>query len=338
MIVLKDVSAYAKIVLIAEIVYVLGAALVKWAILLLYRRLFGSNRRFQYVLWSVGAFVSAYSLAEVLVIIFQCRPVDAAWNLSVTPSYCVNMSLGAIIVGALNAATDFLVLLLPIPVVLGLNLKTKWKLQLIGIFLLGGFVCLGSIYRVTILHKLSYFDATCTYSASDPEIPRNALTSYTRERRRPCHLGHGGKLCWHHQRLPSNVTTHLQPHRTRSPLQRSGGLLCPVLSQVSQSKFLRSEFWEHARLAEAGSLLLCCTIIRPPTQLYADKRSRGFTEATEFCDDHQRDRCFLKRRRELKATKIRTINYTVKCNDKWDEEYHISKRFSASGSVAEVRL
>ena len=178
MILLKDVTAYAKIVLLSEIFYVLGAALVKCAILLLYRRLFGSNQRFQHVLWAVGAFIVAYSLAEILVVIFQCRPVDAAWNLSVTPTYCVNMSLGAIIVGALNAATDFLVLILPIRIVLGLRLKMKWKVQLIGIFLLGGFVCLGSIYRVTILHKLSYFDATCMKTVSDLYMPRPALTQY----------------------------------------------------------------------------------------------------------------------------------------------------------------
>ena len=175
---LKSTTAYAKIVLFSEIFYVMGAALVKCAILLLYRRLFGSNRRFQHILWSVGAFVVAYSLAEILVVIFQCRPINAAWNLFINPTYCVNLSQGAIIVGALNAATDFAVLLLPIPMVLGLKMKTKWKIQLIGIFLLGGFVCLGSIYRVTILHKLSYFDATCTFSANNAEMLRYVLTNY----------------------------------------------------------------------------------------------------------------------------------------------------------------
>ena len=176
MLLLKDVTAYAKIVLFTEIFYVLGAALVKCAILLLYRRLFGSNRRFEYTLWAVGGFITAYSLAEILVVIFQCQPISAAWDLSVHPIYCVNISLGAIIMGAVNAATDFLVLILPIPIVLGLRLKTKWKIQLIGIFLLGGFVCLGSIYRVAILHKLSYFDATCTISISTMQTRLYTLT------------------------------------------------------------------------------------------------------------------------------------------------------------------
>ena len=155
-------------VLCSEVVYVVGAALVKCAILLLYRRLFGSNERFQYTLWAVGAFIVAYSLVEILVVIFQCRPIQAAWDMTIESPYCVNLPRGAIIVGAVNAATDILVLMMPIPMVLGLKMKIKWKVQLIGIFLLGGFVCVFRIYVVSILHKLSFIDATCTSPNHDP--------------------------------------------------------------------------------------------------------------------------------------------------------------------------
>ena len=181
MIFLEDITAYAKIVLCSEVIYVVGAALVKCAILLLYRRLFGSNQRFQYVLWAVGAFIIAYSLAEILVVILQCRPVQAAWDMTIESPYCVNIPLGGIIVGAFNAATDVVVLLLPIPMVLRLKMQKKLKAQVIGIFFLGGFVCVGSIYRVAILHKLSFVDATCTFPEHGSQNNRKCTNKSFRE-------------------------------------------------------------------------------------------------------------------------------------------------------------
>lgn len=114
-----------------------GTMFVKFSILFLYKRLFGTNRHFRQLLWAIGGFVAAYSLVEILVLIFQCRPIDAAWNMTVHGT-CVDIALGGIIVGIINVVVDFLILFLPIRMVWRLKLKKKWKFQLIGIFLLGG--------------------------------------------------------------------------------------------------------------------------------------------------------------------------------------------------------
>lgn len=110
---------------------------MKFSFLCLYKRLFGADHRFKQILWGVGAFVAAYSLVEILVLIFQCRPISAVWDMHVHGT-CVNIALGAVIVGSINVVVDFLVLLLPVRMVWQLKMKKKWKLQLIGIFLLGG--------------------------------------------------------------------------------------------------------------------------------------------------------------------------------------------------------
>ena len=130
-------SRASKVVIATEVFYVLGTALVKFSILFLYKRLFGANKRFKNVLWGVGAFTGAYSFVEATIAIFQCRPVNAAWNMNVH-GYCVNIALGAIIIGSINVAVDFVTLILPIHPVWKLKMKMKWKLQVIGIFLLGG--------------------------------------------------------------------------------------------------------------------------------------------------------------------------------------------------------
>ncbi|KAL8793920.1 MAG: hypothetical protein Q9195_003539 [Heterodermia aff. obscurata] len=151
--------AEASVVISLEILYVTGTAAAKFSILLLYRRLFGLYRKFLVALYVIAAITFCYSLVEILVIIFACRPINAAWDFSVKGT-CVDLALGGIIVGSVNVATDFVTLFLPMPMVWGLKIELKWKIQLVGIFLLGGFVCIGSIYRVTVLNGLSSPDAT----------------------------------------------------------------------------------------------------------------------------------------------------------------------------------
>ncbi|KAL8751708.1 MAG: hypothetical protein Q9199_006234 [Rusavskia elegans] len=120
-----------------EILYVAGTATVKLSILLLYRRLFGSQQTFKKVLWAIGAFVLAYSIAEFLILLFQCRPMEAAWNMAIQPEYCVNLPLAGFIIGIVNVATDIVTLMLPIRIVWSLQLERRWKIQIAGIFLSG---------------------------------------------------------------------------------------------------------------------------------------------------------------------------------------------------------
>lgn len=120
-----------------QVLYVACTAAAKFSILLLYGRLFGLYNKFRVALYVVGAITFCYSLVSILVIIFQCRPVNAAWNFNIKGE-CVNLVLGGIIVGSVNVAVDFVILFLPMPLVWSLDVQTKWKVQLACIFLLGG--------------------------------------------------------------------------------------------------------------------------------------------------------------------------------------------------------
>lgn len=120
-----------------EVLYVAGTATVKLSVLMLYRRLFRSQETFCKILWALCTFELAYSTAGVLVIIFQCRPIQAAWDVSIEPSYCVNIPAAALAVGIINAVTDVLTLALPVRIIWGFNKETRQKLQIAGIFLLG---------------------------------------------------------------------------------------------------------------------------------------------------------------------------------------------------------
>ena len=130
---------------------------IKASILCLYHRIFFVSRRFRIMLWAVGIFVLGYSVAQTLTAIFACVPIPALWDPSVK-GRCLNVDLAATIMAAFNVLTDFAILILPMPMLWQLQIPTQEKLQIMGIFLLGGFVCFASIYRTVVIHQLSLTD------------------------------------------------------------------------------------------------------------------------------------------------------------------------------------
>ena len=79
----------------------------------------------------------SYSTAQSLVEIFECSPIDSLWNPQVKGK-CINLSAELIASSVLNVVTDFLLLVLPLPILWRLQISMERKLELIGIFLLGG--------------------------------------------------------------------------------------------------------------------------------------------------------------------------------------------------------
>lgn len=72
----------------------------------------------------------------VLVVVFQCHPIEFNWNRSI-PGTCINQLLFFAIGSAPNVITDFAILILPLPAVWALNMRRAQKLSIMGIFLLG---------------------------------------------------------------------------------------------------------------------------------------------------------------------------------------------------------
>ncbi|KAL8682884.1 MAG: hypothetical protein Q9186_001130 [Xanthomendoza sp. 1 TL-2023] len=141
--------------------YIVSLAATKISILLLYGRVF-PKREFHAVLWGVGIFVAAFTIANVLFVIFSCRPIRAAWNPFVKGK-CINTAAAILAVACLTTATDFIILGLPLPLVWRLHLPTIKKVQLTVVFLIGTFASMISIYRATIVAALDDADLSCTF-------------------------------------------------------------------------------------------------------------------------------------------------------------------------------
>jgi len=123
--------------ILIEIFYTTAAALIKFSTLLLYRRIFDSNRRLMIACWVVAAVVAIYSIAQIVMSIFQCTPVHKAWD-PATPGTCLNTFVAATSPAAINVVTDFATVFLPMPLIWIMQLQWRRKVQLLGIFMLGG--------------------------------------------------------------------------------------------------------------------------------------------------------------------------------------------------------
>ena len=154
----KHPVSFTKSVIATEVLYNPAMITVKFSILLLYHRIF-QNRKFKRLLWAVAAFVLLYTIAGTLVVIFQCAPVHADWD-SVKNRRCVDLDAELIAIGVLNSVTDFVILSLPVPLLWRLHNSLAHKIQLAGIFSLGGFVCITSIIRVVAVSSISLTDGT----------------------------------------------------------------------------------------------------------------------------------------------------------------------------------
>lgn len=159
-ILVKKPTTVAKIMLAIEVLYNPAIVAIKTSILLLYRRLFTercANSSFNISLWCIGAFVLSYSTCQVVLFIFHCNRVDALWDPTVRAK-CIHFHDVPIIFSSLNIGTDILILCLPVTQLWKLNMPRRRKYELMGMFSLGGFVCVASVIRVSYVVQTSEMD------------------------------------------------------------------------------------------------------------------------------------------------------------------------------------
>ena len=115
--------------------YNIALTLTKVSILLQYLRFLGKSRT-KTACYIVLVFVILYGCSIAASTVVICLPVGSFWDLSGKP-YCLNRVVLWLFHAALNITSDFIIILLPIPVVMKLSLPRKQRYGLVGIFAVG---------------------------------------------------------------------------------------------------------------------------------------------------------------------------------------------------------
>lgn len=120
-----------------QILYKFTINLTKISILLLYLRVFTTDRRLRISVYCVLLLVVGYALGSIFATIFQCKPVSRAWNKK-TDGNCISNTAFWYANAVANILGDCVILILPIPTIYRLQLPTNQKWGLVMIFAVGG--------------------------------------------------------------------------------------------------------------------------------------------------------------------------------------------------------
>lgn len=139
----------------ANVYFSLGIGLVKFSMLIMYRRIF-DTRMIRISVIIVGIANAIWVILLIALAVFQCNPIRRAWSSNV-PGTCLDTKALFIGNAVPHIVIDFIMVAMPIHPVSKLRLPLSQRIALMGIFMLGGIVCIVSMYRVTTLAAI---DAT----------------------------------------------------------------------------------------------------------------------------------------------------------------------------------
>ena len=113
---------------------------IKVSTLMIYRRLYFSvaPKHFRIGWWFNLVYLFSYNIAILGGLLSICQPISALWKLSPQANACPHETeVADISFAVLNGLGDMFILSLPIPVVWHLQMSTRKKFAVLGIFLLG---------------------------------------------------------------------------------------------------------------------------------------------------------------------------------------------------------
>ncbi|KAI1337741.1 integral membrane protein [Xylariaceae sp. FL0016] len=103
------------------------------------------------------------SFVFIIVEIFQCRPISSYWEISAEPKHCIDEGAHLAAANLINTITDFIIVLLPISTIMGLELPTKQRIIVSCLLCTGLLACGAGIARTYFQFQLSHssdFDTT----------------------------------------------------------------------------------------------------------------------------------------------------------------------------------
>lgn len=137
---MEDLQQLSKWQFFHSFLIIITAALVKISICLLLLRLV-THRAYVWSLWFILGFIAVYNTICVGTIVFACIPVAASWDPALHATAKCFSSDTYRDLGVLNSAismtTDGLLVLLPMPIIWGLQIERRAKIALSAVMSLG---------------------------------------------------------------------------------------------------------------------------------------------------------------------------------------------------------
>ncbi|KAM5344600.1 hypothetical protein ACJ41O_013135 [Fusarium nematophilum] len=153
---------------INSIVYTVPTCLSKVVILLFLLEINTNKGWYRWTVFATMFIVAGASIGIFFASVFPCRPMHKAWDLTLAADVgsCIDRPAMFQATAGLGVATDVLIIAIPIPMVIGLQLSAKKKAALLCLFAIGSATVITSMVRLALL--ISQLDAVDTTWGGGP--------------------------------------------------------------------------------------------------------------------------------------------------------------------------
>ncbi|KAK5630395.1 hypothetical protein RRF57_006110 [Xylaria bambusicola] len=149
-----DINITLELLYVAEIFYFPSEMFTQLSILAFYRRVFANTSTLlQRGSIFLMVFVVLFGVANTLVIIFQCTPIEFFWTgwTGESTGKCIDINLFSWARAAIEIAVDIAIISLPLRDIIKTQLSWRMKIQVFIMFALGFVVTIVSILRLQSL-------------------------------------------------------------------------------------------------------------------------------------------------------------------------------------------
>ncbi|KAL6715742.1 hypothetical protein ACLMJK_006703 [Lecanora helva] len=154
-----ELQPQGKVMYALQILHTCAMPVIKASVLTFFARLFPTPR-FKVAVHVVLLFIICWWLSTLIVTVFQCNPISFNWGTK--PGQLDNcipkINIFYEIAAFMNMIGDVVVLVLPFPTVVGLQMHSKHKIAVLGMFLTGILVVVAGIGRTVAYFKDHYND------------------------------------------------------------------------------------------------------------------------------------------------------------------------------------
>lgn len=133
--------------------------LTKVSIVLFYLRVFPYDG-FRLAGQTVLGFVVLSSMISFFCVTFQCLPVQYNWDKDIHNAKCLDVNTLTYAHAGISVAQDVMILLLPIPWIIPLQLRRIQKIGMVIMFQAGAFACITAIVRLRFLTQFGGTNST----------------------------------------------------------------------------------------------------------------------------------------------------------------------------------
>ncbi|KAK2027618.1 hypothetical protein LX32DRAFT_721920 [Colletotrichum zoysiae] len=153
-----------QLLFIANTLYPCAIAFARLSVVCSFLRLI-TERNARWVLFATAALTGAFALASVFAVIFQCKPISAAWDTTVSGASCYPFLDFLQASTAINIAIDALLCTMPLAYFLRMKMPSREKILLTVLFAFAGLSCAAAIVKLIYLQLLSPADVPYNWTS-----------------------------------------------------------------------------------------------------------------------------------------------------------------------------